>query len=67
MMWPFSAQKGLHMALVEDDASMYLDQLPPDQQKYRYRPNGLPRIREDAVPEESRVRDTCLDSLRSVR
>ena len=55
------------MALVEDDASAYLDHLPPEQQKYRYGMNGLPKIREDAVPDEDRVRDTCLDSIRKLR
>jgi hypothetical protein len=53
------------MALIEDDASAYIDHLPPDRQKYRYPMNGIPEIRKDLPPEEERIRDTCLDALRN--
>jgi hypothetical protein len=55
------------MALVEDDASAYLDHLAFEKQKYRYGMNGLPKIRDDAANEDDRFRDTCLDSLRESR
>lgn len=53
------------MALVEDDASAYLDRLPEKNRKYRYMMNGLPEtIEGELTPEQiEQMRRSCLGAI----